>query len=381
MKNIVILGATGSIGIQTLEIIREHKEKFRILGLAIKENISVLKNIAEEFKPPYLAIYNSSIDIPSFSYKPKIFFGREGLEILAGLDDVDLVIVAISGIEAIYPTRRAILNNKKIALATKEVIVTAGRFLKEWLKNSKSEIVPIDSEHSAIFQLIQDRKDVERIILTASGGPFFDKDINYIEKVRVEDVLKHPRWKMGKKTTIDSANLVNKALEIVEAHYLFDIPYENIDVFIHPQSIVHGIIELIDGSFIAHLSPTDMKFAIQYALFHPERINFKWEKLTFNNLKLEFYSIDNNKFPIISYLYNIAKKGEIYPAILAIADEILVHAFLENRIQFSQIVPLIIEIVEKWKGKNEIENIEELFDLIDWVKRESEDLLKKSSMY
>ena len=241
MKNVVILGASGSIGFQTIDIIRKHKDKFRILGLAVKENVSILKDLAEEFKPPYLAIYNSSVEKPSLSYTPKILFGREGIEILASLKEADLVVIAISGISAIYPTRQAILNNKKIALATKEVIVTAGKFLKEWLKNSKSEIIPVDSEHSAIFQLLQNRKSVERIILTASGGPFFGKDRKYIEEVKLENVLKHPRWKMGKKTTIDSANLVNKALEIVEAHYLFDFPYEKIDVLIHPQSIVHGV--------------------------------------------------------------------------------------------------------------------------------------------
>ncbi|MGB9857835.1 MAG: 1-deoxy-D-xylulose-5-phosphate reductoisomerase [Dictyoglomaceae bacterium] len=375
MKNVVILGASGSIGFQTIDIIRKHKDKFRILGLAVKENVSILKDLAEEFKPPYLAIYNSSVEKPSLSYTPKILFGREGIEILASLKEADLVVIAISGISAIYPTRQAILNNKKIALATKEVIVTAGKFLKEWLKNSKSEIIPVDSEHSAIFQLLQNRKSVERIILTASGGPFFGKDRKYIEEVKLEDVLKHPRWKMGKKTTIDSANLVNKALEIVEAHYLFDFPYEKIDVLIHPQSIVHGIIEFIDGSFIAYLSPPDMKFAIQYALFHPERISYKWEKLNLMDLKLEFYPVDDKVFPIISYLYEMVKRGDVYPPILAVSDEIFVSHFLNGDIKFSQIVPLIIKVMENWKGKSKIESIEELFDLIDWVKRESLRLL------
>lgn len=381
MKNVVILGTSGSIGLQTIDVIRKHKDKFRILGLAVKENVSILKDLAEEFKPPYLAIYNSSVEIPSFTYNPQILFGREGIEILASLEEADLVVMAISGIEAIYPTKRAILSNKKIALATKEVIVTAGKFLKEWLKNSSSEIIPVDSEHSAIFQLLSNRKkEVEKIILTASGGPFLGKDEKYIEEVKLEDVLNHPRWKMGKKTTIDSANLVNKALEIVEAHYLFDFPYEKIDVLIHPQSIVHGIIEFIDGSFMAHLSPTDMKFAIQYALFYPERVNFKWERLSFHNLKLEFYPVDEKKFPIINYLYEMVKKGDCYPPILAVSDEIFVSFFLKGYIKFSQIVPLIIKVMENWKGKSKIENMEELFDLIDWTKKESTNLLKKYSI-
>lgn len=378
MKNVVILGTSGSIGLQTIDVIRKHKDKFKVLGLAVKENVSILKDLAEEFKPPYLAIYNSSVEIPSFTYNPKILFGREGIEFLASLKEADLVVIAISGIEAIYPTRQAILNNKEIALATKEVIVTAGKFLKEWLKNSNSKIIPIDSEHSAIFQLLSNRKkEVEKIILTASGGPFFGKDKKYIEEAKIEDVLNHPRWKMGKKTTIDSANLVNKALEIVEAHYLFDFPYEKIDILVHPQSIVHGIIEFIDGSFMAHLSPTDMKFAIQYALFYPERQNYKWERLNLINLKLEFYLVDNKTFPIISYLYNIVKKGDVYPPILAISDEIFVSAFLNREIKFSQIVPLIIKVMENWKGKSKIESIEELFEVIEWTRKESLRLIKE----
>jgi len=376
MRNIVILGASGSIGLQTIDVIRKHKDKFKLLGLAVKENISLLQDVIEEFKPPYISIYNKSVKLPNFSYSPKIYYGREGLEILASLSGAELIVMAISGIEAIYPTQKAILNNKKIALATKEVIVTAGKFIKEWLKNTKSEIIPVDSEHSAIFQLIKNKNHIENIILTASGGPFFKKDIKDIENAKIEDVLKHPRWKMGKKTTIDSANMVNKALEIVEAHYLFNVSYENIKVVIHPQSIVHGIIELLDGSMMAYLSPPDMRFAIQYALFYPEGPIYKWEKLNLKNLTLEFYPVDDEKFPIINYLYNVVKKGDIYPAILAISDEIFVSYFIDGKIKFYQIVPLIMELIERWKGKNEIENIEELFNLIEWVKRESENLIK-----
>ncbi|MCS7202142.1 MAG: 1-deoxy-D-xylulose-5-phosphate reductoisomerase [Dictyoglomus sp.] len=377
MKRVVILGASGSIGLQTIEVIREHRDKFAIVGIAVKENILTLKELAEEFRPPYLAVYNSNIEIPSFSYNPTILFGREGIEFLASLEDIDLVIIAISGLEAIYPTKKAILSNKKIALATKEVIVTCGKFFKEWLKNSNSEIIPIDSEHSAIFQLLSDRKgEIERIILTASGGPFFGKEKKYIENVELEEVLNHPRWRMGKKTTIDSANLVNKALEIVEAHYLFNLPYEKIDVLIHPQSIVHGIIELIDGSLIAYLSPTDMKFAIQYALFYPERINYKWQKLDLRDMRLDFYPVDD-QFPIIKYLYEVVKKGDIFPAILAISDEIFVSQFLKGNIKFSQIVPLIIKVMENWKGKNEIEGEEDLLELIAWTEKEAINLIKK----
>ncbi|MEN2984174.1 MAG: 1-deoxy-D-xylulose-5-phosphate reductoisomerase [Dictyoglomaceae bacterium] len=377
MKRVVILGASGSIGLQTVEVIREHRDKFAIVGIAVKENILTLKELAEEFKPPYLAVYNSNIEIPSFSYNPRILFGREGIEFLASLEDIDLVIIAISGLEAIYPTKKAILSNKKIALATKEVIVTCGKFFKEWLKNSKSEIIPIDSEHSAIFQLFSDRKgEVERIILTASGGPFFGKEEKYIENAEIDEVLNHPRWRMGKKTTIDSANLVNKALEIVEAHYLFNLPYEKIDVLIHPQSIVHGIIELIDGSLIAYLSPTDMKFAIQYALFYPERINYKWRKLDLRDMRLDFYPVDD-QFPIIKYLYEVVKKGDVFPAILAISDEIFVSQFLKGNIKFSQIVPLIIKVMENWKGKNEIEGEEDLLELIAWTEKEAINLIKK----
>ncbi|PMQ00952.1 MAG: 1-deoxy-D-xylulose-5-phosphate reductoisomerase [Dictyoglomus sp. NZ13-RE01] len=376
MKRVIIFGATGSIGLQTLEVIRENPDEFEIVGLAVRENVKLLSRLAEEFKPKYLAIYSQKEDFPLLSYNPQIYTGKEGLETLASVP-ADLIVMAISGISAIYPTKVAIQLGRKVAMATKEVIVTAGKFIKNWLTNSKAEIIPVDSEHSAIFQLLQGRGDIERIILTASGGPFYNKDLNYIMNAGIEEVLKHPRWNMGKKTTIDSANLVNKALEIIEAHYLFDFPYNRIDVIIHPQSIVHGIIRFSDGSFMAHLSPTDMRFAIQYALFYPKRSSYVWQELDFSNLNLEFRSVDYDKFPIIRYVYDFVEKGDIYPVILAVSDEILVNAFLEGRIKFYRIVPLIIKIMESWNDKIQIDSLDDLFEAIELIKNKAQYLIER----
>ncbi len=366
-KKVTILGVTGSIGRQTIEVINANKDKFEIVGIASKRNAELLKFFAEKFKVPYVALYDRK-DL-SFSYNPKLLYGREGLEELASLD-TDLVVISISGIEAIYPTKVAIENGKKIAIATKEVIVACGELIKTWLRKSKSILIPIDSEHSALFQLMNafKRKSIDKIFLTASGGPFWNKPKEYIENATLEDVLKHPTWNMGSKTTIDSANLVNKALEVIEAHFFFNFKYESIKVLIHPQSLVHGMIELRDGSIIAHMAYPDMKIPIQYALFYPERSNFKWNLLNLSDKKLEFYEVDLERYPALALAYEVGKKGGVYPAIFAIADEIVVGLFLNNLIKFKEIVPLIQYTMEAWNGFSKIEDLSQLDIIINWVK-------------
>ncbi|MFN3699418.1 MAG: 1-deoxy-D-xylulose-5-phosphate reductoisomerase, partial [Dictyoglomus sp.] len=227
-----------------------------------------------------------------------------------------------------------------------------------------------DSEHSALFQLMNafKRKSIDKIFLTASGGPFWNKPKEYIENATLEDVLKHPTWNMGSKTTIDSANLVNKALEVIEAHFFFNFKYESIKVLIHPQSLVHGMIELRDGSIIAHMAYPDMKIPIQYALFYPERSNFKWNLLNLSDKKLEFYEVDLERYPALALAYEVGKKGGVYPAIFAVADEIVVGLFLNNLIKFKEIVPLIQYTMEAWNGFSKIEDLSQLDIIMNWVK-------------
>lgn len=367
-KKIVIFGVTGSIGKQTIEVIEKNKDKFEIVGVASKGNIELLKIYAEKFKIPYVAIYEKKPI--SLSYSPKkIFYGREGLKELA-LVDADLVVMSISGIEAIYPTKVAIEEGKNIAIATKEIIVACGELIKKWLKTSKSSLIPIDSEHSALYQLIKSlkKRTIEILYLTASGGPFWNKPKEDIEKATIDDVLKHPTWNMGNKTTVDSANLMNKALEVIEANFFFNFRYESIRVLIHPQSIVHGMVELKDGSIIAHMAYPDMRIPIQYALFYPQRSHIKWNLLNLSNHKLDFYEVDYEKFPALDLGYQVGKKGGVYPAILVIADEILVRLFLERLIKFKDIVPLIKYLLDTWNNFSEIEELEQLEILYQWIK-------------
>ncbi|MGB9810475.1 1-deoxy-D-xylulose-5-phosphate reductoisomerase [Dictyoglomus turgidum] len=366
-KRIIIFGATGSIGTQTLEIIDKNKDKFELIGVASKGNVDKLKAIAEKFKVPYVALFDNKPF--SLSYNAKTFYGKEGLEQLANLDS-DLVIMSISGIEAVYPLKISIERGANIAIATKEIVVACGDLIKKWLKKSKSKLIPIDSEHSALFQLINSfrKKNIEKIILTASGGPFWNKSREDMEKTKLEEVLKHPTWKMGYKTTIDSANLVNKGLEVIEAHFFFNFDYNSIKVMIHPQSIVHGMIELVDGSIIAQMAYPDMRIPIQYALFYPQRPKIKWSPFDLKNQKLEFYDVDYDKFPALQLAYEVGKKGGVYPAIFAISDEVLVELFIKGIINFKDIVSFIKYALESWKEFKEIENLEQIEYIKNWIK-------------
>ncbi|ACK42476.1 MULTISPECIES: 1-deoxy-D-xylulose-5-phosphate reductoisomerase [Dictyoglomus] len=366
-KRIIIFGATGSIGTQTLEIIDKNKDKFELIGVASKGNVDKLKAIAEKFKVPYVALFDNKPF--SLSYNAKTFYGKEGLEQLANLDS-DLVIMSISGIEAVYPLKISIERGANIAIATKEIVVACGDLIKKWLKKSKSKLIPIDSEHSALFQLINSfrKKNIEKIILTASGGPFWNKSREEMEKTKLEEVLKHPTWKMGYKTTIDSANLVNKGLEVIEAHFFFNFDYNSIKVMIHPQSIVHGMIELVDGSIIAQMAYPDMRIPIQYALFYPQRPKIKWSPFDLKNQKLEFYDVDYDKFPALQLAYEVGKKGGVYPAIFAISDEVLVELFIKGIINFKDIVSFIKYALESWKEFKEIENLEQIEYIKNWIK-------------
>ncbi len=368
MKEIAILGSTGSVGQQTLDIVRRFKNQFSVKLLAASKFSETLQKQIKEFRPEYVYIEHLNEDINVDN--TKLLTGKEGIEFYSSLD-IDLFINAISGINGIYPTYCVLKNNKKLATANKEAIICLGEILKE----KYSQILPIDSEHSAIFQLLEKTKkeDISKIIITSSGGPFFKYPKEKLKEVTVEQALNHPKWKMGKKITIDSATLMNKGLEIIEAHYLFNINYDKITAVIHPQSIIHGIVELVDGTLFANLSSTDMRYPISYALFYPERREIGIEKLDLVKLgKLEFYEPDYEKFPLLKISVEAGKKGGAYPIVLTVADEYLVNKFLNGEISFLDISYFIEKVLNSVKFKDP-KNIDDVFAVI----KNTENLLEE----
>ena len=374
-KDIVVLGSTGSIGIQTLSIVRNHKEKFKVIGLSAYSNINLLKKQIDEFNPEYVCLgredHIETIEKSFPNKKLKIFSGIKGLEILSSLPSADIVLIAVVGAVGIYPLVSAIKAGKKIALANKESLVIAGELIKNLIKSSdkKPTIIPVDSEHSAIFQCIKNepQNSVRRIIITGSGGPFFQKNIDH-KKITIEEALRHPNWKMGKKITIDSATLLNKGLEIMEAHYLFGLPYEKIKLLIHPQSIVHSMVEFNDGAIIGLLSEPDMRLSIQYALTYPERFPTKIKFLQLEKIRqLTFFSPDYRKAPCLKLALYAAKIGHTMPAVLNASNEIAVEAFLKRQIKFSDIHKIIKRTMEKHKIVRN-PGLDEIIQIDNWAR-------------
>lgn len=355
MKNVVILGSTGSIGTSAIEVLKEFPHRFRILGLSAKTNLEKLKLQAETFKVPYLAVEKEDVakDLQSgLSYPAKVYVGDRGLTELAQLEEADIVLISISGIRGLIPAYYALKSGKRVALANKECLVAAGDLLKNLMREYGGEILPVDSEHSALFQLLKcdERKFVKRIILTASGGPFLNWDVKDYDRITPEMALKHPTWQMGPRITIDSATLMNKGLEVIEAQQLFDFPLEAIEVIVHPQSIIHSLVELKDGSMLAHLSQPDMRLAISYALNYPERSTLNVKPLDLAELgSLTFQKVDHERFPCLSLAYEAARKGHPYPLILEASDEALVEAFLRRVVSFRDIPYFIEKIINEFK--------------------------------
>jgi len=346
-KNIVILGSTGSIGKSALSLIKKFKNEFKVIGISAYENIKELSHQIKIFKPEYVAIHNEDkAEILKRKFKNiKILSGINGITFLSTIKKADIILLSIVGAAGIFPLLSAIKAGKKIALANKESLVIAGDIINKELKRYKAEILPVDSEHSAIFQALQGQKKefIKKIILTASGGPFFEKDKKDLRYIKSEEALRHPTWKMGKKITIDSATLVNKGLEVIEAHYLFDLPYEKIDVVIHPQSIVHSMVEFIDGSIIAQISKPDMKLPIMYALTYPERKKSVINSLDLKNgIKLDFKKIDKLKFRGFFLAVKAGKIGGTMPSCMNAANEVAVKNFIEGKLTFDKI-PFYIE--------------------------------------
>lgn len=360
MKKILILGSTGSIGVSTLDVIRNFKDKFEIFGLTANSNIELLQKQIEEFNPKFVVVRNG---LKSKELKNKItgcnvLTGEEGLIEVTKSGDYDILVSSLVGFAGLEPTIESIKRGKRIALANKETLVAAGEIVISLAKKHNSEIIPVDSEHSAIFQCLvgEDKNNIEKLIVTASGGPFLRKSIEDLKNVTVEDALNHPNWDMGSKVTIDSSTMMNKGLEVIEAHWLFGLSKSKIDVVVHPQSIVHSMVEFVDGNIKAQLSLPDMKLPIQYALSYPERFSSKFVNTHFPTLKeLTFFEPDLQKFKCLQLAYNSMEQGGTAPCILNAANEIAVEKFLKREIKFTQIPELIDSALNKIEIKHTLD--------------------------
>lgn len=364
MKRICILGATGSIGTQTLDVIRKEKEDFELVCVSANTNYKKIIDIINEFKPLYVAMMNENSYLKVRDYcinndlKTQVYCGMDGLNYIVSVDEVDMVVTSVVGMVGLIPTLTAIKSGKDIALANKETLVTAGDIVKEEVKKNNVKLLPVDSEHGAIFQCLHCGKheEVNKLLLTASGGPFRGKTIECLKNVKAENALKHPTWNMGRKISIDSATLMNKGLEVIEAHYLFDIDYDNIQVVVHPQSIVHSMVEFKDSSIIAQLGSTDMRLPIQYALNYPDRKTNIANTLDFYKMKeLSFEKPDMDTFRCLKLAYEAGKIGGLMPSIINAANEVAVELFLNNIIGFLDIPNLIEECMLKFYEKTKVD--------------------------
>ena len=379
MKNLSILGSTGSIGTQTLDIVKNNPDEFKIIGLTTNKNIDLLKKQVNEFKPEAVAVMDENkADELKKEVDVNVYSGIDGIIKVGILNGTDTVVNSLVGSIGVKPTVEAIKNKKNIALANKETLVTAGSVVMEEVKKNNVNLMPIDSEHSAIFQCLngENINDVNKIIITASGGPFREYTKEQLEKVTVKDALKHPTWKMGKKITIDSATLMNKGFEIIETHWLYGTDYEKIDVVVHPQSIIHSLVEFRDESVIAQLGYPNMKTPIQYALSYPKRFNSNSKKLDLIQIKnLNFEEPDFERFPCLKYAFDAGKVDGTLPAVLNAANEIAVYAFLENKIKFIDISRIIKKMID---SHNLIKNpdLNQILDIDKKIKEETEKVIE-----
>ena len=353
VKNIVVLGSTGSIGRNTLAVLGENKKLFRLLGLVAGANSQLLGQQISEFDPPLISVKSKKHAQELRKQYPgkKIFFGEEGLLEIVSQPQVDYVIAAITGTIALAATLQSIRLKRRLCLANKETLVAAGELINRELSASRAEIIPIDSEQSAIFQCLASSplQQVRRVILTASGGPFFKDTQRDFAAIRVEEALAHPTWSMGKKITIDSATLMNKALEIIEAHHLFKLRPEQIEVLIHPQSVVHSMVEFVDSAILAQLGIPDMKLPILYSLSYPERVNSHLPYLDLAQQQpLEFFKVDNLRFTSITMAYDVLKQGQNAGAVFNTANETAVEYFLANKITFKDIFAIVGHMLAGW---------------------------------
>lgn len=385
MENVVILGSTGSIGRSSLDIIDKLKHRFKIVGLAAGRNTDLLEMQVKKFRPKVVSLRNKDeAEALRKRFKDKsvrVTFGEEGAEDVASFAEGEIVISAITGTGGLRPTLAAVKSGKKVALANKESMVIAGAFIQAMARKYHAQIIPVDSEHSGVFQCLAKEKmeKVKRVILTASGGPFFRTTIQEMRKATLEQALNHPRWKMGKKVTVDSATLMNKGLELIEARWLFGLKAGQLDVLIHPQSVVHSLVEMCDGSVLAQLSPTDMRIPIQYALTFPDREESRLPSLDLAEIRnLEFFQVDMKKFPLFSLARQALEEGESLPVALNAANEVAVSAFLRERIRFMAISEIVNKVIDN-HHKREVKSLADVFEVDREAREQSENLVGKWS--
>jgi 1-deoxy-D-xylulose-5-phosphate reductoisomerase len=383
MKRLSILGSTGSIGVNTLRIVSQFPERFEVISLSAGLNTKLLKQQILQFRPKIVSVLNKELSETlrkELSHIPvEIVHGVEGLIQAATHPEVDQVVSAIVGAVGLIPTLSAIKTGKHIALANKETLVTAGKIVMAEAKDNHIQILPVDSEHSAIFQaLLGHRKeDVHRLILTASGGPFLNLPASRLQEVTAKEALHHPRWEMGKKITIDSASLMNKGLEVIEAHWLFDMPVDKIAILIHPQSVVHSMVEYVDGSVVAQMGITDMKIPISYALSFPERLPLELLHLDLpRNGALNFSLPDLERFPCLKLAYQSIEIGETMPAVLNAANEIAVSAFLEGSLKFTEIPVFLQRVMEEHEVRT-VHTVEDILKADHWARERSKAHLER----
>jgi 1-deoxy-D-xylulose-5-phosphate reductoisomerase len=375
MKNLCILGSTGSIGVSTLKVVAQFPDKFRVRSMTAGRNVKQLAEQVHEFKPDRVCIADKKL-IPEFKallngWKGDVVGGPEGLAELAAEEASDYVVSAIVGAAGLLPTLAALKKGKQVGIANKEPLVMAGPLMLAAAKASGATILPIDSEHCAVFQSAHagDRKEIRRVILTASGGPFRTATLETMKTATREQALKHPTWAMGAKITIDSATLMNKALEIIEAHFLFGVPYSGIEVWVHPQSIVHALVEFSDRSMIAQLGLPDMRLPIQYALTYPERLDGALPELPLEKMaSLTFEAPDHKRFPSLNFAYDAGRRGGTAPAVLNAANEAAVALFLEGKTRFCGIFDLVGEALAAHTVLP-VENLETVQEADRWARK------------
>ncbi len=383
-KRISILGSTGSIGRQTLEVIKDYPQKFQVLALSGHKNVSLLAQQVKTFQPE-LAVLTDPEAARQLSRllageKTRVLAGEEGLLAAATYPGTDLLVTAVVGFAGLKPTLAAIEAGIDIALANKETLVAAGRIVMERARERQVNIIPVDSEHSAIFQCLQGNEPghLQKIILTASGGPFRNYSKAELAGVTPEQALKHPNWSMGAKITIDSATMMNKGLEVLEAHWLFSLPLASIEVLVHPQSIVHSLIEFKDGSLLAQLGPPDMRFPILYALTYPERWSNNLPKLDLVGRELVFAAPDLERFPCLAYAYEAGEKGGTMPAVVNAANEMAVAAFLQGRIGYLDIPRVIRQVMDRHRLR-ENPDLAAIFSADTWAREEARGVIGELS--
>ncbi|MGZ5473018.1 MAG: 1-deoxy-D-xylulose-5-phosphate reductoisomerase [Thermoanaerobaculia bacterium] len=377
MKNISILGSTGSVGRSTLAVVDSFPEELRVVGLAAGGNVELLAEQIERYRPELVSVRSESdaADLRSLFPWVEVIPGIEGTCAVAAMDSCDCVIAAIVGAAGIPAVYAALRKGKRVGIANKEVLVAAGDVMTRTAQECGGEILPVDSEHNAVHQAIRcgTHAELERIILTASGGPFLHRDLATFGDITIEAALAHPTWRMGNKISIDSATMMNKGLEVIEAHHLFALPAEQIDIVIHPQSIVHSMVEYVDGSIIAQLSTTDMKFPIQYALLYPERVAAPFARLDLAKMRtLDFFPVDVHRFPAVELAYQACRQGGSMPAVLNAANEIAVERFLAGELPFTAIVDIVKRVLDRHSaGVSAISSVGDALHWDAWARNEA----------